>query len=93
MVLGAIQRVKVHDKFMIYIKLFHSGHGYYFRDIRISWKYPRSVDIIRIACIYLNSVDIIRISWKYPGSVDIIRILWMYLHCLVLSELVTLLPT
>ena len=42
--------------------------------IRISWKYPRSVDIIRILCIYPYVVEIIYISLKYPRSVDIIHI-------------------
>ena len=42
--------------------------------IRISWKYPRSVDIIHISFIYPYFVEIIRILWKYPRSVDIIRI-------------------
>ena len=41
------------------------------------WKHPRSVDIIRILCIYPYFVDIIRILWKYPRSVDIIRISWI----------------
>ena len=47
--------------------------------IHILWKYPRSVDIIRISCIYPYFVDIIRILWKYPRSVDIIRIFLFYL--------------
>ena len=54
--------------------LFHSGHGYYFGNIRILWKYPRSVDIIRISWKYPRPVDIINILWIYPHLVDIIRI-------------------
>ena len=54
--------------------LFHYGRRYYRGNIRISWKYPRSMDIIRISCIYPYYVEIIRILWKYPRSVDIIRI-------------------
>ena len=77
-VLGDIQRVKVRDKVMSYINLFHSGRGYYHGNIRISWKYPRSVDIIRILSIYLYSVDIIRILWIYLRSVDIIHISKIY---------------
>ena len=46
----------------------------FFRNIRISWKYPHSVDIIHILWIYQNSVDFIKISWKYPRYVDIIQI-------------------
>ena len=45
------------DKIMSQITRFHSGCGYYRRNIRILWKYPRFVDIIRI-------------SQKYPRSVD-----------------------
>ena len=48
--------------------------------IRISRKYPRSMDMICILWIYLHSVDIIGISYKYPRSVDIIHILWIYPH-------------
>ena len=90
LVLGDMQRVKVRDKVMSQINLFHSGRGYYRGNIHISWKYPqnvdiicillkyqRSVDIIRISWIYLHFVDIIRILWKYPRSVDIIRISWI----------------
>ena len=75
--LGAIQRLKVGDTFMSYIVLFCSGHGYYRGNIHLLWKYPRSMNIIRISWIHLNSVDIIRISRIYPRSVDIIRILWI----------------
>ena len=55
--LGAMQQVKVPDKFMTYITLFFSGRGYYphFVDIiRILWismfrgYYPHFVDIICI---------------------------------------------
>ena len=42
--------------------------------IRILWKYPCSVDIIRISCIYPYFVDIIPILCIYPCSVDIIHI-------------------
>ena len=63
---------------MIYITLYHSVCGYYCGNIRISWKYPRSVDIIPILSKYPRSVDIIRIFWVYLYFVDIIRILWKY---------------
>ena len=59
---------------MSYIKLFNYGRGYYRGNIRISWKHPRSMDIIHILCICPYIVEIIRISWKYPRSVDIIYI-------------------
>ena len=90
-----LQRVKVSDKVVSYITLFHSGRGYYLGNIRISYKYPHSGDIIRILrkyqCsmdiiyilwIYLHSVDIISISWIYSRSVDIIRISCIYLDFL-----------
>ena len=88
-----LKQVKLHDKLMSQIELFGSGRGYYCGNIRILWKYPRSVDIIcilrkyacsvhifRVSLIYLHSVDIIRISWIYPHSVDIICILCLYPH-------------
>ena len=37
-------------------------------------KYPRSVDIIHISCIYPYFLEIICILWKYPRSKDNIRI-------------------
>ena len=43
-----LQQVRVRDKVMSWIRIFHSGCRYYCGNIRISWKYPRSVDIIRI---------------------------------------------
>ena len=75
-----MQRVKVRDKVMSWITIFHSGRGYYRGNIRILWKYPHSVDIIRISRKYPGSVDIIHILWKYPRSVDIIHISWIYSH-------------
>ena len=66
--------------------LFHSGCGYYRGNVRISWKYTRTmnfiriswkytcfVDIIHISCIYPYFVGFIRISYKYTRSVDIVR--------------------
>ena len=47
-------------------------------NIIISWKYPRSVDILRILWMYLYSVDILHFLWKYPCFVDIIPKLWKY---------------
>ena len=46
--LGTMQQGNVCDKVMSYITLFSSDRGYYRGNIRILWKYPRSVDIIRI---------------------------------------------
>ena len=71
MVLGAMQQVKVLDKVMSYIMVFHYDHLYYCGNIRISWKYSCSVDIIRISQKYPRSVNIIRILWIYPHSMDI----------------------
>ena len=51
MVLGAIQQVKVPDKFMTYITIFSSGCGYYLHFVDISefhGYYPHFVDIIHI---------------------------------------------
>ena len=59
---------------MSWITLFHSGCEYYLGNIRISWKYPRSVDIIRISRKYSGSVDIIQISWIYKNFMDTIGI-------------------
>ena len=61
-VLGTMQQVKVSDKVMSYIKLFHSGRGYYCGNMSISCKYLRSVGTIRISRKYQRSVDIICIS-------------------------------
>ena len=77
MVLGTLQLVKVRDKVMILITLFHSGRGYYRGNIRISCKYPRSVDIICTSRKYQHSVDIIFILLIYLHSMDIIRISWI----------------
>ena len=73
-----LQWVKVWSWVVSYIALFHSGSGYFRRNIRISWKYPCSVDIICISWKYPRSVDIICILWKYPYFVDIICISWKY---------------
>ena len=48
--------------FMSWITIFRSSRGYYCGNIRISWKYPRCVDIIRILWIYPRYVEIICIS-------------------------------
>ena len=45
----ALQRVKLRDKVVIWTTLFLSGRRYYPRNIRILWKYPRLVGIIRIS--------------------------------------------
>ena len=78
-VLVSIQRVNFHGKAMSYIKIFNSGHGYYRGNIRISWKYPRPVDIIRILWIYQHYIlgyyqhflDISSFRVYYPHFVDI----------------------
>ena len=59
--------------------LFCSGRGYYRGNIRILWKYPCSIDILRISRKYQRSVDIIHISWIRPHSVDIINF-FKYIH-------------
>ena len=72
-----MQLVRVHDKVMNLITLFHSGRGYYRGNIRISWKFPCSVDIICTSRKYQHSVDIIFVLLIYLYTVDIIRILWI----------------
>ena len=57
--------------------LFHSSRGYYRENIRISCKYPRSLDIIRIPCKYLGSVDIIHILWTLSAFCGNIHVLWI----------------
>ena len=56
---------------MSYIALFNSGRGYYCGNIRILWKYPRSMDIIRISCIYPYFVEISTFRGYYPHFVEI----------------------
>ena len=58
MVLGSMQQLKVYDKYMTYITLFRSDHGYY----------PHFVDIIRALLIstfrgyYMHFIGIVDIS-------------------------------
>ena len=63
---------------MSYTTLFHSHCRYYCGNIRILWKYPRSMDIICILWKYPRSVDIICILCMYPYLVEIIPISWKY---------------
>ena len=55
---------------MSYITPFNSARGYYRENIRISWKYPRYMDIIRI-------LSNIYVSWILPAFCGYIRILWI----------------
>ena len=81
-VLGAMQRVRVRDKVITWITLFHSDRGYdlnFMNIISIQWistlhrYYPHFVHIIHITWI----------SWIFPHFVDIICIghITSYLAC------------
>ena len=68
---------------MTYIALFRSARVYsphFMYILRISWKYPCSVDILCILWKYLRSVYTICISCIYPHFMDIIRMSWIYPH-------------
>ena len=69
-----LQRLKLSDKVIICITLFHYGHVCYHGNIRILWKYPRSVVIICISRQYQCSVDNIHRTWIYPRNADSIHI-------------------